>query len=160
MIPAGAAKFIGETEPPVVYEVERGAIKRYADAAADRNPLYWDEEYARNSKYGSIIAPPGFAGWPVQWTGSEPFIPADGVIWKVMHTLAELGYPRVLDGGVEFEFIIPIRAGDILVGSVRVLDIYERESKGAKMLLSIFETTYINQNGALALRTLKTVVNR
>ena len=43
-------------------EVEKGAIKKYADAVDDHNPLYWDDEYAKNSRYGSIIAPPGFFG--------------------------------------------------------------------------------------------------
>lgn len=160
MIPEQVANLIGKAQAPVIYEVERGAIKKYADAIADRNPLYWDEEHARNSRYGSIIAPPGFAGWPTQWTGAMPFLPSGGLRGTVLETMAKLGYPRVLDGGVEFEFILPVRADDILVGVTKVIDIYERESKGAKMFLSVFETTFTNQNGAVAFKIQQTLICR
>jgi len=36
-----------------LYEVEKGAIRRFADAVDDANRCSYDEEYARNSKYGS-----------------------------------------------------------------------------------------------------------
>ena len=58
MLPEEVAKFIGAGTGVVVFEVEKGAIKKFADAVDDGNPLYWDEEYAKNTKYGSIIAPP------------------------------------------------------------------------------------------------------
>ena len=48
-------------------------IKKFADAMDDRNPLYWDEEYAGNSRFGSIIAPPGFFGWPSKWARGLTF---------------------------------------------------------------------------------------
>jgi acyl dehydratase len=160
LIPEQVGNLIGKAQAPVIYEVERGAIRKYADAIADRNPLYWDEEHARNSRYGSIIAPPGFAGWPTQWTGAMPFLPPSGIRGTVLETMAKLGYPRVLDGGVEFEFMLPVRAGDILVGSTKVLDIYERESKGSKMMFCVFEITYTNQNSAVAFKMRQTLICR
>ncbi|MFC2034429.1 MaoC family dehydratase N-terminal domain-containing protein [Chloroflexota bacterium] len=60
------AGLIGRQDDPVILEVERGAVRRYAQATEDPNPLYYDLEYARNSKYGGIISPPGFFGWPVK----------------------------------------------------------------------------------------------
>ena len=60
MLPEEVTKLIGKAGEVRVFQVEKGAIERFADAADDQNPLYYDEEYARNSRYGSIIAPPGF----------------------------------------------------------------------------------------------------
>ena len=160
MIPEEAAKLIGKTAPPVIFEVEKGAIKRYADAIADRNPLYWDDEYARNSKYGAIIAPPGFFGWPTQWANQMPLLPPTGIRTQVLDTLSKLGFPRILDGGVEYEFNAPVRAGDKLVGSAKVADIFERESKGTKMMFSVIETTYFTLNGTVAFKMRQTSISR
>jgi len=40
--------------------VDISSIRRYAQAISDLNPLYLDEEYAKKSEYGGIIAPPTF----------------------------------------------------------------------------------------------------
>ena len=40
--------------------IDRTAIRRYAQAISDLNPLYIDEEFAKKSKYGGLIAPPTF----------------------------------------------------------------------------------------------------
>jgi len=41
--------------------ISRDSIKHLVDAVGDMNPLYRDENYARNTKYGSLVAPPS---WP------------------------------------------------------------------------------------------------
>lgn len=125
MIPEEIAKFIGRADAPMILEVEKGAIKKYADAADDRNPLYWDDEYAHNSRYGSIIAPLAFFGWPVQWTGAGPFYRPNSVVDLALEVIVKAGYPRRLNGGEEYEFMLPIRAGDILIASSGIADIYE-----------------------------------
>jgi len=38
---------IGRSSPPTLNEVEKGAIRRFAEALGDFNPMYYDEEYAR-----------------------------------------------------------------------------------------------------------------
>ena len=59
MIPEEMKQCIGMIDPPAVYEVEKGSVRRYAEAVGDDNPLYRDEEYAAATKYRGIIAPPG-----------------------------------------------------------------------------------------------------
>lgn len=135
-------KFIGKTDEPYPMEVEKGAIKRYAEAVGDANPLYHDEEYARTSKYGTIICPPGFFGWPVK---SRPHL--SGVRKELLESIMKAGYKRLLDGGSDFEFMLPVRAGDILVATGGIADVYEREGKAGKLIFAVTEMTYINQNG-------------
>ncbi len=55
-----ARKQIGKVSEPRTYEVERGAIRRFAEAIEDRNPLFNSERDARQTRYGSMIAPPTF----------------------------------------------------------------------------------------------------
>ena len=156
MLPEEVTNLIGKVEDIRLMEVERGAIKRYADAVDDRNPLYWDEEYARNSRYGSIVAPPGFFGWPTKWTGGIPVRPK--LANDVLAILAQAGYTRGLDGGIEYEFFYPVRAGDILTALSRVIDIYEREGKTGKLVLTVVETIYTNQNGDLVAKARQTMI--
>src|SRR5690606_25527675 len=50
----------GRRSRPVVNWAERGAVRRFAEAIGDPNPLYLDEEAARKSRSGRSIAPPTF----------------------------------------------------------------------------------------------------
>jgi acyl dehydratase len=45
-------------EAPYLTEVTRDSIRHWAHATGDRNLLYLDEDYARASRYGGLIAPP------------------------------------------------------------------------------------------------------
>lgn len=134
---------IGQFSEPVILKVERGAITRYADAIADLNPLYRDAEYARNSRYGELICPPGFFGWPIKGGGVEM------TMGKVVGAVAEAGLLRILDGGAEFEFYIPVRAGDTLTTYGQLIDVREKEGRTGKMLFLTLEQKYLNQNGDL-----------
>ena len=124
---------IGVEGAPSVLEVEKGAIKMFAQAIDDPNPLWQDEEYARKTKYGGIIAPPVFlcslrAGM------------AQGVERKTPFT-------RVLAGGDELEYFKPVKPGDTITAVSKITEYSEREGKRGKMLFTIIETTFKNQRG-------------
>ena len=53
-------RFIGHRSEPVINVVEKGAVKKFAEAIGDPNPLYVGEEAAKASRYGGLIAPPTF----------------------------------------------------------------------------------------------------
>ncbi len=154
MIPEEAKQFLGHVDPPRVLEVEKGAIRRYADAIKDENPLYRDEEYASKTRYGGIIAPPGFFGWGI---GAIPGAQGMGA---VMGALASAGFPRILDGGMAYEFFKPVRAGDVLVASPMVKEITEKESRSGTMIVFVTETTYLNQHGDIVAKAYHTVIAR
>jgi len=129
------------TDEPVILEIEGGAIRRFADAVDDSNPVYRDVEYAKRSGHGELICPPGFFGWPVK-AGD-----AMSGMSNLVALFGRAGFPRLLDGGIEYEFFVPVRAGDTLTSYGKVADIVEREGKSGKMIIMTRETTYVNQNG-------------
>ena len=51
---------VGERSEAVANVVERGAVRRFAEATGDPNPLYVDAEAARQSRYGRLLSPPTF----------------------------------------------------------------------------------------------------
>src|SRR5260370_19017376 len=55
-----AKKQIGKVSEARTYDVERGAIRRFAEAIGDPNPLFNSDREARKSRFGGMIAPPPF----------------------------------------------------------------------------------------------------
>jgi acyl dehydratase len=53
-------KTVGKRSNKVKNVVERGAVKKFAEAIGDLHPIYFDEEAGRNSRYQNNIAPPTF----------------------------------------------------------------------------------------------------
>jgi len=153
MVPDSLKQYIGKVDPPHLREVEKGAIRRYADAVGDDNPLYYDEEYARKSRYGCIIAPPGFFGWAKKTISSS-----EGLV-GLIGAMIEAGYAGILDGGMAYDFYLPVRVGDTLVVSPKVADIALKEGK-TKMMILRFEASYTNQNGDLVAKSYQTLIGR
>ena len=148
MLPEKVTRFLNQVELPKTYYVEPGAIEKYVDAVDDPNPLYWDETYARNSRYGSTIAPPGFFGWPLIMrakTEKEPLPLAIG--GALADALAEIGFGRVVNGTMSFEFFLPVHSGEVLTSSAKIDSIVEREGRSGKMVLVTTTRTYFNGRG-------------
>lgn len=53
-------EFIGKRSNKVRNIVERGAVKKFAEAIGDLHPIYVDEEAGKNSRYKNNIVPPTF----------------------------------------------------------------------------------------------------
>lgn len=136
--------FVGKSSLPVKNEVERGAIRKFADAIGDNNPLYRDEGYARQTKYQSIVAPPTF---------SRTF--DYGIIEGL-----DLPFAGLIHGGQEFEYYIPIRPGDILYCSSALAKVFERTGRLGTMVFLVFEHTTRNAQGELVVKETSSVIYR
>ncbi|MDD5288540.1 MAG: MaoC family dehydratase N-terminal domain-containing protein [Dehalococcoidales bacterium] len=153
-------KLIGSSSGVRIFEVEKGAIRRFADAVDDPNPLYQDEEYARNSIYRSIIAPPGFFGWPLKQARGAAL--AIDIPDALVAALDRAGYymSSALDGGIEYEFFLPVRAGDILAATTTVRNLRERSGSAGSMVFMMLETKYRNQHSDLVATQQVTIILR
>jgi acyl dehydratase len=120
---------IGRESEPVVHEVEKGAVRRFAEALGDPNPLYQDEGAARAAGYASLLAPPTF---PVTLTANERF----------RHSL-DLGTRSLLHGEQAFEYGDAVRPGDALETVGEIVDV--RAKSGLEFLT--VKTTTTNQRG-------------
>jgi acyl dehydratase len=154
MVPEDLKQYIGKVDPPHVREVEKGSIRRYADAVGNDNLLYSDEEYAKQSRYSGIIAPPGFFGW-----SAKAVTASEGIV-GLMTALINAGYAGILDGGISYEFLLPIYAGDTLIASPKVKDVTAKEGKSGVMMICQFEITYLNQNGDMVAKATQNLIGR
>ena len=140
-----------ESSPRIIGEVYQRDIRRFAVATNDTNRLYFDEEYAKKSGYGGIIAPPSFifTFFYDQGHGPDAEISEDGLVRSGDgdELRISLSVKRVMGAGSELEFFQPLRPGDVISAKRKILDIYEREGKSGKIVFIIRETTYTNQRG-------------
>jgi amino acid adenylation domain-containing protein len=111
------------------------AIRHFAYGTSDDNPLWLNEDYARRTVHGGLIAPPAFLC---------------SVLYPFLHG-APMEVPlSSLIGKVSMEWFHPIREGDWLRASARqtgVTDTLDR--RGHRLVLIDAETRYWNQHDAL-----------
>lgn len=141
-----AEAMLGKEAEPFTVRIEYFPIKKYAQAIAwpeKPNPIYVDEEYAKKTRHGGIIAPPTFATLlnreaPELHVPMKPF--------------------RVgLNGGTEHEIHQPIRPGMILTGRKKLAELKERKGKNP-MVISVIETNYVDEKGSPVVTTRDTSI--
>src|SRR5919202_628951 len=105
---------VGERSEAVSGVVEKGAVRKFAEAIGDLNPLYVDEAAAEKSRYGGLIAPPTFPRTFEYGEIEGIGLPGQGLI----HGEHRIRYERLLWVGEE-----------VLCYTV-FKDYYEKESRG------------------------------
>lgn len=135
-----------EFEASSPYEVTSDSIREFADAIGDPNPIYRDEVAAQNAGEKTIIAPPTY------------LTKLNFVYGPQMLADPELGlnYAMVVHGEQEYEYVRPVRAGDMLVAKPRIADIF---AKGRNEFL-ITEATIETQDGEKVAVARSTIVSR
>lgn len=137
---------VGVEGEPLVLEIEKGAVRKFAQAIEDPNPLWQDENFARNIKYGNIVVPPTFL----------TSLRASDYIARIMadHPIVK----KFVNSGNEFEYFHPVKVGDTITMTPKLLEPREREGKLGKMLFLTVEATYRNQKGETVAKGRTTIV--
>jgi acyl dehydratase len=137
-------KWIGRTYGPLTYEIGREKMKEYAYAAKDPRDVYVNEEVARQTKYGDIIAMPNFAAtWGLRGAGL-----------MFMDQEVSLNFLMLVHGAQEFEWFDVIRVGDVLTENGKIIDIYEK----GNLDFVIYEATVTNQKDDVVLKATSTFI--
>jgi hypothetical protein len=128
---------IGVWGPEGKMHVELGKVREFARAVKDGNPAY------------PGVAPPTFLMTIAHWTGDL----------GQTRSAVKLDYRRLLHGEQEFEYLKPIRPGDVLTFRSRVKDVFEKQGKrGGKMLFIVGETEFKDQRGEVVAYTRNTAI--
>lgn len=136
-------------------EIGRAAIRYFALAIGDENPLYTDEAYARAAGYPSIVAPPTFVCETNQYAHRPP--DSDGYVGHTWDLPIE--GCRMIRGGHDYEFFRAVLPEDRITVTWKLEDISEhRSARGAPMLIVISAATYANHRGELLARNRETLI--
>lgn len=139
-------RIIGKNFAPALNEVEKGAIRRFADALGDNNPLYKDEDFAKANGYGGLLAPPTF---PTTFYGGVDLREVLGIAQR-----------SILIGEQSFEYYQAICAGDRIMVTSRVVDIFEKLGSGGVMDFAVIEDEGRDERGELIYRSRRTIIVR
>jgi acyl dehydratase len=115
-----SSELIGRESDVVLFEVERGAIRKFADAVQDQTPA---------CVHGDI-APPTF---PTTFRMTIPGVTFD--------------LARVLHGAQEYRYQRPLRAGDRVRCRLRVANVYRRQGRLGEMTFLILAIEGTDESG-------------
>ena len=117
--------------------IARNDIRRWAQGMQNPNPLYYDEQFARRSAFGELLAPQSFLVCCAAGLGAVPGM--QGTVPDV----------HMLLGGDEYWFYGPrIKPGDRIRSDTMLFDYHSAETRfGGPTLFSRGDTTFFNQHG-------------
>jgi hypothetical protein len=162
--PAMRAAVGTELVRQVSYPVSESDIRKWAIA------VYWPESPpahfldARSAPDGGIVAPEEFN--PFAWAVAEhvvahPVPPTTGHDPDITERMAGIPGPGLrfmLNGGLETEYGVPIRPGDVITNVRRLGEYAERAGKLGLMLFSRTEETWTNQHDELVKHSAFTLI--
>ena len=119
---------------PEVYEIEKGMLKKFAEAIDDPNPRWLKE------------APPTF--------------PAALVPKALLNKLFNVDIPlkRLLNGTSELEYLQPIKAGDVISVTARLTRLRQVPGAEGPTLFMFTEMTYTNQRSEVVVKGKNTYI--
>ena len=125
--------FIGLESDPVTYVVEKHSIEHFARAIGESNPIYFDEQFAKDN-VGGIIAPPTFI---------RLFRP------KRLEKQFPDSFSNLVDGGSSYTFYEKIFVGDKITVVSKLKDLFIKSGSFGDMMFKISLTSYTNQKNIL-----------
>ncbi len=143
------------------FPVEASHIMMFARSVADDNQIYYDDEYAKTTEPGTVIAPPTFVQASAQFDPDYFLRPKVGAPWFGSGKEPS-GINRESSGGgggggggglhaeQHYEYHRHPKPGDILTGETKPGKTWEKEGKrSGKLMFSESITEYRDQNGEL-----------
>ena len=124
-------QFIGKRSTKVKNVVERSAVKKFAEAIGDLQPIYLDEESGKNSRYQTNIAPPTF-----------PRVFHYGEIEGLY-----LANKKLIHGEQTFHYQRPLLVGEEILCYAEVTDFYERKGNNGRLGFLVVNNNGENLNG-------------
>ena len=154
----------GEKVEASLLGIEREGLRRFTQAIMDPDPRYWDDAFAKSTRYGGIVTPPIYCTYLGRKTpagADDPVSRAfrenpncDGVAGIEDSGVGALppvptNLRRSLNGGNEIEVYKYPMLGDQIFSQAKYADIAEKIGKDGKPFLIITtEVIYTDQDGA------------
>jgi acyl dehydratase len=147
LIPPEAHALIGQRlGEPVSTTLHAEDAERFAFAAGDENPIYFDDAAARAAGHRRRVVPPSFLVWALEPPRALEALREDG-LWRATGTPVPLRVARILYGGEEWEYRADVHAGDTVTAETRLAALEEKSGGSGPFVLMTTETTYTNQAG-------------
>jgi len=126
---------IEDSLEPWCHEATRDNIRHWAHGIGDDNPLWCDPDYAKTTRFGTIVAPPSFI-FPLNRSFSGYVGGMSGV--------------HAMFAGIDVTWHRPMRRGDEFTTKVWLNDVVEHQTRFAgRSVQQIYRCQFFNQNKEL-----------
>jgi acyl dehydratase len=160
LVDAESAARVGTVAATASGEVTRRDWQRWAVAVGDRNPLWFDSEYARAQGYRDIICPPLYLQYAILGVTPLDELRPDGSSGAASGGLAFPSAPKRMAGGESTTFHGPAYHRDE-IDMVRTIEsIVEKEGRSGKFVLVTWRTVYRNQHAELLAEAMTSMIAR
>ena len=140
--------WIGRSEPPLRIEITRRDIQKYSIATEQTKRAYLDGDEAPPMFVFNLFRPLVGIG-QLQTDGLPPGV-----------SLPELPLKRTMAAGTRLQIERPIRAGDILVGTLTLTDIFEKSGSQGPLIFFVNELRVTTDSGEPVLTEIQTQIAR
>ena len=137
----------GRESKPLVNEVEKGAIRRFAEALGETNPIHFDEGAARAAGHRSIVAPLTFPS--ALRAGSD-----------LREGLMLAPGKHLLQAEQSYEYWKPIVAGDRITVRSKIAEVSQRPTPSGPADVVVIEDEGRDEQGELVFRGRQLLVVR
>ena len=118
----------GEPRQTIPYTLTRQAIELYCQSVGEDHPIYFDEAYAKTTRYRGLIAPPS-----IHILLMFSCTPADD--W--------MRSPGTVNAGQSWSYNVPARPNDTIRLEARALDKFIKRER----LFVVHDNVFFNQHG-------------
>lgn len=141
---------MAETEIEFDLPIEKDHVRRFALAVGEDNPIFYDDDAAREAGFPAPIAPPTFTVTQIFQVPREE---------RERRLGANLDYARVLHGEQEFVYKRLPFVGETLKGRMRIAKDFEKEGgRGGTMRFVTYESVFTDVEGEEVLTAYYTLI--
>ena len=137
-----------KTYPPIIFDVEKQRVKFFSKATGQTDPVYFDEDVAKEKGFPSLLAPLTFLT-TVSHEKKNPY--------QYLYDLS-IDMKNILHAGQSYKYHHLVFAGDQITMESNIKSMYDK--KNGSLQFIEFESIFLNQNKKLTVESLSTLVIR
>ena len=142
-------KWVGVAEPAITVEISRRDIQKYAAATEQLQHKYLSGEEAPPMFIFNLFS---------NITPLDQHRP-DGLP-RGNREGPKLPLKRIMAGGTQIHQHLPIRPGDVLTGTRRIIDMYEKQGSSGPLIFTVRELAITNAAGEAVMEEIQTSIAR
>lgn len=139
---------INKTYPPIIFDIEKQRVRFFSKAIGQTDPVYFDEDIAKENGFPSLLAPPTFLT-TISHEQENPY--------QYLHDLS-IDMKNVLHAGQSYKYHHLVFAGDQITMESKIKNMYDKKDRSLQFIE--FESIFLNQNKKLTVESLSTLVIR
>jgi acyl dehydratase len=132
-------------------------IKRFAQAIGATDPVHHDEEHARTTRHGRIVAPPLFCQTLTYDDVPPEQLGADGSPAEIN---LDIPAQRAVGGSSEYRIDRLVAAGETITIVSRLADVYAKQGRSGPLYMVVVQTDFRDEAGAPVASETATYIKR